>query len=54
MHLNFFMVGFHHVPEYMTSVVVLTFTVAEPFIAVLAPALNNTSSVVDSTVNTRK
>lgn len=54
MHLNFFVVGFDHVPENMAPVVVLTLSVTEPFIAVLAPALNHAPSIVDTAVNTRK
>jgi hypothetical protein len=51
MDLNFFVISFNHMPQDMTSIIILTFAIAKPFVAVFTQAFNHASGVVDSAVN---
>lgn len=52
MHRDLFVVGLDHVPENMRSVVVLTFSVAEPFVAIFRLALHHCAHIMDAAIAT--
>jgi hypothetical protein len=52
MNLDLFVISFHHMPQNMTSIIILSFSITKPLVTILAQALNNTPSIVNSTINT--